>query len=110
MRPLQAALCPSVYRDTEDTRTQRFHYTSIGSSGSTIRKVKTVELQSRSGNDANIYIGHSSSVTEASGREMVPGATLSPTFDAGSETWGNFFAVAGSGSSATLDWSLVFED
>ena len=73
------------------------------------RRVKTVEFFARSGNGGPVYVG-SSGVTATDGRELVAGASLTIDFDDGSEIWGNFFVVAGTGSSHTLDWTLVFED
>ena len=73
------------------------------------RRVKTVEFFARSGNDGPVYVGIST-VASDDGRELVAGATLTFEFEEGSELWGNFFAIAGTGSSHTLDWALVFED
>ena len=73
------------------------------------RSVKAVLFKARASNGANIYVGDSG-VASSDGYELVPNATLTPIFEEGSELWSNFFAVAGSGSPALLDWTVVFED
>ena len=80
-----------------------------GTAANLDRRVKAVVFKARTSNGANIYVGDSGVATD-DGYELVPNATLTPIFDEGSELWSNFFAVAGTGSPALLDWAVVFED
>ncbi len=74
------------------------------------RKVKTITFKARSGNGAPIYLNTSSGVASSDGWELEASDILTFDYEEGSETWGNFWAISGSGSSAFLDWALVFED